>query len=82
VPFNKTTGKFTCTRRKPSLTGLSYFIQTSTTLKTGVEPGDWATDGVAAEHVIVDGDGQTVEVTLGGTKPLTASPLFVRVLAQ
>ena len=81
VPLDKTTGKFTYTRRKPSLTNLSHLILTSTTLKTGVETGDWATDGAAAENVIVDGDVQTVEVTLSATPPSPAA-LFVRVLAQ
>ena len=81
VQLNKTTGKFTYTRRDPALTGLTYLIQTTTTLKSGVGPGDWAT--VAADQSPSGpGDVQTVVVTLPGTVPLPESALFVRVLAQ
>ena len=81
MQLNKTTGKFTYTRRDPALTGLTYLIQTTTTLKSGVGPGDWAT--VAADQSPSGpGDVQTVVVTLPGTVPLPESALFVRVLAQ
>ncbi len=81
VQLNKTTGKFTYTRRDPALTGLTYLIQTTTTLKSGVGPGDWAT--VAADQSPSGtGDVQTVVVTLPDTVPLPESALFVRVSAQ
>ncbi len=81
VQLNKTTGKFTYTRRNPELTGIVYSILTSTTLADGVQPGDWAIDATATQTPSGDGELQTVEVTLGGTKPLGATKLFVRVMA-
>jgi autotransporter-associated beta strand protein len=75
VPLNKQTGKFTYTRRKPSLTGLGYSIETSLNL------AGWAVDAGATESVTaVVGDVETVEVTVSAAL-LTAPKLFVRVLA-
>jgi hypothetical protein len=81
VQLNKTTGKFTYTRRNPDLTGISYSILTSTTLAEGVQTGDWAIDDSATQVPSGTGEVQTVEVTLGGTKPLGATTIFVRVKA-
>jgi autotransporter-associated beta strand protein len=76
VPLGKTAGTFTYTRRKPSLTGLTYRIWTSTGLSS------WTQDTGAIQTPTDAGDNQTVIVTLSGTKPLTAPKLFVRVTAE
>lgn len=73
--LDKTTGLFTYTRRKPSLTGLTYVYQYSTTL------GSWTTftpDGTTTNS------GDPVEaVTVDVPNPLLANgSLFVRVTAQ
>ena len=77
VPLNKTTGKFTYTRRAtPAITGLTYTVQTSTDLAA------WPTDVTATQTVTgTVGDVQTVDVTLSGAIPLTAPSIFVRVKA-
>jgi autotransporter-associated beta strand protein len=76
VQLDKTTGTFTYQRR--NATGLTYKILTSTDLVS------WPEDTTAGQVAgAVDGNGnQTVVVTLTGTKPLTATKLFVRVAAQ
>ena len=77
VPLNKTTGTFSYTRLDPAVGGLSYVVYTSTDLNT------WTVDAGATQTVTATGyDVQTVEVTLSGTKPLTAPELFVRVAAE
>ncbi|MEI6676147.1 MAG: InlB B-repeat-containing protein [Verrucomicrobiota bacterium] len=80
VQLNKTTGKFTYTRRNPALTNISYSILTSTTLVDGIQTGDWAIDGTATQTPSGTGELQTVEVTLT-SKLLEATKLFVRVKA-
>jgi len=78
IPLDKTAGTFTYTRRNPALTGLSYTVETSTTLATD----SWTTDAGAVQNVVgTVGDVQTVEVTLSGA-PLAAPALFARVSAQ
>lgn len=78
VPLNQSTGIFHYTRRAtPATTGLGYTVQTSTTL-TG-----WTADVAAVQTVISTVNNvQTVQVTLSAAKPLVATKLFVRVLAQ
>ena len=77
VPLNKTTGTFSYTRRAtPLTTGLTYTVQTSTDLAT------WPVNVTAMQTVTgTVGDVETVQVTLGGTIPLTAPKFFVRVQA-
>ncbi len=77
VPLNKTTGMFTYTRRAtPATTGLTYTVQTSTSLAS------WTADGGAVQTVTgTVSDVQTVQVTLSGAIPLTAPTIFVRVKA-
>jgi autotransporter-associated beta strand protein len=77
VPLNKTTGTFSYTRRAtPLTTGLTYTVQTSTDLAT------WPVNVTATQTVTgTVGDVETVQVTLGGTIPLTAPKFFVRVQA-
>jgi autotransporter-associated beta strand protein len=73
--LDKTTGLFTYTRRKPSLTGLTYVYQYSTTLGswTNFTPdGTTTNSGNPVEAITVD-----VPNTL-----LANDKLFVRVLAQ
>ena len=78
VPFDKTTGTFSYTRRAtPASTGLSYTVWTSTDLKT------WTQDTAATASQTVsstNGDVQTVAVHVTSAPP--AGPLFVRVQAQ
>jgi len=76
--LSQSAGTFTYQRR--SATGLIYKILTSSTLAAG----SWSEDVTANQVVgVVDGNGnQNVVVTLSGTKPLAATKLFVRVLAQ
>ena len=77
VPLNKTAGTFSYTREDPAVGGLAYKVYTSTDLKT------WTADGGATQTVTAtDYDVQTVQVTLSGTKPLTAPKIFVRVAAE
>jgi len=69
------TGQFTYTRRDPTLTGLTYTIETSTDMAT------WTPDPGATQTVAgTAGDVQTVDVTV------TAAPvngkLFVRAVAE
>lgn len=82
APLNKTTAKFTYTRRALSLTGLTagdYQVFTSTTLGTA----SWTEDAGATVSVLGTVDGvETVEVTLSATAPLAASALFVRVVSE
>jgi len=77
VPLNKTTGKFSYTRRtlgQPP--ALAYTVETSTNL-TG-----WTVDTSATQDITgTVGQVQTVEVTLSAAL-LTETKLFVRVLAQ
>jgi autotransporter-associated beta strand protein len=77
--FNKSTGKFSYTRRKPQLgTGLTYSVWFSTNLAT------WTEDTGATESTPVpSGDNETVEVTLSSLpgSPLPAK-LFIQVRAN
>ncbi len=73
----RATGHFNYTRRDPTVTGVTFSIETSTTLG----PGLWCTDTGAVQHVIdAVGDTQTAEVTLSSAL-LAAPRLFVRVVA-
>jgi len=64
------------TRRKPSLTGLTHRVMTSTDL-TG-----WTEDTTASQTVTgISGDVETVQVTLSTTQ-LAETKLFVRIAAQ
>jgi hypothetical protein len=78
VPFDKTTGTFSYTRRAtPASTGLSYTVWTSTDLKT------WKEDTAASASQTVSStndDVQTVAVHV--TSAPSAGLLFVRVQAQ
>ena len=78
APINKTTGRFSYTRRAtPALTGLVYTVWTSTDLRTWTrDPGAIQAAGAPVGSV------ETVAVTLTGSKPLLATKLFVRVEAQ
>jgi hypothetical protein len=67
---------FSYVRRKPSLTGLTFKVWTSSNLTA------WTEDTGAVQTPVDAGDNQTVSVTLSGTKPLTAPKLFVRITAQ
>ncbi|WP_193211696.1 beta strand repeat-containing protein [Luteolibacter marinus] len=76
APLDKATGTFSFTRRKPSLTGLSYSVLTSTTL------AGWTEDAGAAFNVTdTTGDIETVEVTLSAGL-LTEPSLFIQVVAE
>jgi fibronectin-binding autotransporter adhesin len=77
VPLDKTTGKFSYTRRAtPATSGLVYTIKTSTTLS------GWITDSGATESVTgTVGEVQTVEVTLTPAL-LSQAKLFIRVEAE
>jgi hypothetical protein len=56
---------------------LSYSIETSPDLST------WSTNAPEIQTVTATTNNtQTVQVTIGGTKPLTAQKLFIRVTAQ
>ena len=75
-PLDPATGTITYTRRKVSLTGLSFTVLTSTDLT------NWTADGGAAQSVIgSSGDIETVQVTLSAPSPAT-SRLFIRISAQ
>jgi autotransporter-associated beta strand protein len=77
VPFHKTTGTFSYTRRDPSLTGLGYKILISTTLQAV----SWTEDtGAVQTPGPVSGGTQTVAVQLSPSL-LSASKLFMRVEA-
>lgn len=75
--LNPANGTIRYQRRKASLTGLSYTVQTSTDLVT------WTTDATADQSAtdLPASDQESVVVTLSGNKPLTVSKLFVRVSA-
>lgn len=77
--LNKTTGKFSYTRRAtPASTGIVYTVTTSPDLVA------WPNDNPATAGQVVTGtvDGvETVEVTLTGT-PLTGSKRFVQIKAE
>ena len=79
-PLNKTTGKFSYTRRAtPASTGLTYTVWTSVDLVT------WTLDSTATSSQTVTGTAgqvQTVEATIPGTLPLTQSKLFIQVRAN
>lgn len=77
APLNKTTAKFTYTRREGTI--LDYKVYTSTTLATG----SWVEDAGATQMVTgATGGVETVEVTLSAAAPLTAPKLFLRVVAE
>ena len=70
------TGTFTYTRRTASLTPLNYSIWYSTDL------GTWTEDSGATEGIsIVNGDRETVPVTLSGSI-LNHPKLFIQVRAE
>lgn len=72
--LNRTTGKFSFTRRIPALSGLSYRVFTSINLAV------WAQDTAATMNVTAtNGEVETVEVTLGIPAPLSAAKLFIRL---
>ena len=76
VPFDKSGGTFSYTRRDPAEgTNFTYAVWTSTDLD------DWTEDDTAVQTPgVTDGNGnQTVAVTLSG--PPTAPTFFVRVIA-
>jgi hypothetical protein len=80
--FNKltisttTSPHLTYTRRKPSLTGLTHRVMTSTHL-TG-----WTEDSTATQTVTgTSGDVETVQVTLSASL-LSEAKLFIRITAQ
>jgi hypothetical protein len=76
VPSDPRAGTFNYTRSDPAGTGLDYRVETSPDLST------W-TNAPATQTVTATANNtQTVQVTLGGTKPLTAQKLFIRVVAQ
>jgi len=77
VPSDPRAGAFRYTRSDPAGTRLSYGVETSTNLS------NWNVDTAATQTVTATTNNlQTVEVTLGGVKPLTAPNLFIRVVAQ
>ncbi len=77
VPADPRAGIFSYTRYDPAGTGLSYQVETSSDLIV------WSQDAAAIQTVTATTNNvQTVLVTLGGTKPLTAQKLFIRVVAQ
>ncbi|MEP4077276.1 hypothetical protein [Haloferula sp.] len=80
VPLDKGSGTLTYTRRKPSLTSLTFSYEWSTML-TG---GSWTTVVPnVADIVVPSGDNETVTVDLTGAPddPLANATLFVRVRA-
>jgi hypothetical protein len=80
VPSDPRAGTFSYTRSDPAGTGLSYRIETSSDLS---DLSGWRQDAAAIQPVTATTNNiQTVQVTLGGTKPLTASKLFIRIAAQ
>jgi hypothetical protein len=77
LPFDASAGTFSYTRSDPAGTGLSYRIHTAPDLSA------WSEDAAANQTVTtVTNNLQTVQVTLGGPKPLTVPNRFVRVVAQ
>ena len=77
VPSDPRAGTFSYTRSDPAGTRLSYGVETSTNLSK------WNVDVTATQTVMATTNNvQTVEVTLGGVKPLTAQKLFIRITAQ
>lgn len=73
--LNKTSGKFTYTRRDPSLTPLNYTVRYSTDLST------WTETNVSEFSLGVSSAVETVEVTLPPS--LLAEPkLFIQVMAN
>ena len=80
VPSDPRAGTFSYTRSDPAGTGLSYSIETSSDLS---DLSGWRQDAAAIQPVTATTNNiQTVQVTLGGTKPLTAPKLFIRIAAQ
>jgi fibronectin-binding autotransporter adhesin len=76
VPFNKTNGTLSYTRRTQSLTGLTYTVWYSTDLS------GWTEDTTAVQGMpSVSGEVETVPVTLTGTL-LTNPKLFIQVRAE
>jgi hypothetical protein len=77
LPFDPRLGTFSYTRPDPAETGLNYQIETSPDLRA------WNVDAAAAQILTaVTNKIQTVQVTLGGTKPLTGSMRFIRIAVQ
>ena len=77
MPFDPRAGTFSYTRQDPAGTGLSYGIEISSDLSA------WSVDTSATQTVTaITNNLQTVQVTLSGTKPLTAPTLFIRIAAQ
>ena len=77
LPFDPRAGTFSYTRQDPAGTGLSYRIYTAPDLSA------WNVDAAATQTVTATTNNiQTVQVTLGGAKPLTAPKLFIRITAQ
>jgi len=77
APSDSRSGTFTYTRSDPAGTHLSYQVETAPDLTSG-----WSVDTTATQTVIATSNNiQTVQVTLGGIKPLTAPKFFVRITA-
>jgi autotransporter-associated beta strand protein len=74
VQLDKTAGQFTYQRLASS--GLAYTVWTSDNLV------NWTLDSTAIQTVSSAAANETVVVTLSGSKPLSASKLFVRVQAN
>jgi autotransporter-associated beta strand protein len=76
VPLDQTSGRFSFTRRTPSLTGLTYTIWYSSNLS------NWTQDtGANIGTLEVHGDVQTVPITISSSL-LSNSKLFIRIRAQ
>jgi hypothetical protein len=77
MPFDPSAGTFSYTRSDPAGTGLSDRIDTTSDLSA------WSEDAAATQTVTAATNNiQTVQVTLSGTKPLTAPKRFIRVTTQ
>ena len=77
LPLDPQAGTFRYTRSDPAGTGLSYKVETASDLSA------WREDAAATQTVTATTNNiQTVQVTLGGAKPLTAQKLFIRIEAQ
>lgn len=77
LPLDPRVGTFSYTRSDPAGTGLIYRVETSPDLSA------WSVGSAATQTVIATTNNiQTVQVTLGGPKPLTAPKLFMRITAQ
>jgi hypothetical protein len=75
VPFNPTTGLFTYTRRKDTLTGLTYTYQYNTSLS-----GAWTAFTPAVTPVSNGGDPvEAITVTVPAAL-LSGPKLFIRVV--